>query len=74
MLCDLRWGSTCGISEGSSDRVGVCGDSCWRMNWTAAEIPGLLMITEVWSSGAGPGFVDNCGDNGGGRGEGAGVD
>lgn len=71
-MCTLRPDSTCEIGEGSSDRVGVCGDSCWRMNWTAAEIPGLLMTTEVWSS-TGSDFVDTCGDNEGDGGEGAGV-
>ena len=71
--CALRLGSTC-WTDGSSDRVGTCGDSCWRINWTAAEIPGLLMITGALSSAEGSGFARNCGDKEGGGGEGSEVD
>ena len=73
--CTLRLGSTCWIGEGSSDRVGVCGDSCCRMNCTAAEIPGLLMISGALSSAEVSGFVHSCGDDkDGGGGERSGVD
>ena len=72
--CALRPGSTCWTGERSSDRVGVCGDSCCRMNWTAAEIPGLLMITGTFSSAEGSGFAHDCGDKEGGGGEVSGAD
>lgn len=72
--CALRPGSTCWTGEGSSDRMGDCGDSCCRMNWTAAEIPGLLMITGALSSAEGSGFGRSCGDKEGGGGEKSGVD
>lgn len=73
-LCGLRWGSAYEIGKGSSDRMGACGDSCCRMNWTAAEIPGLLMITGALSSAEGSGFAQSCGGRGGDGGEGAEVD
>lgn len=54
--------------------MGVWGESCCRMNWTAAEIPGLLIITGALSSVEGSDFAHRCGDKEGGGGEEAGAD
>jgi hypothetical protein len=43
------------------------------MNWTAAEIPGLLMITGALSSVDGSDFEHSCGDKEEGGGEEAGA-
>lgn len=73
LLGALRSGPTWDIG-GLSDRVGVCGESCWRMNWTAAEIPGLLMITEARSSAEWSDFACNGGDKEAGGSERGGAD